>query len=176
ERLLEEVERAESDDAHRGLDRTVARDHDDRQLRRLLLHAAHQLDAVDLGHPDVDDRQPRHRLLEQVERHPPVGPLHPVEALARQPPAQRVPDLLPVIPPQNRLGHSPPLHVCSAPPYAPRRACTTSCAACRRTGNSRMKRLPRGTWSRTRMKPLWSATMLDTMASPSPVPSGLVEK
>ena len=44
------------------------------------------------------------------------------------------------------------------------------------TGNSITKRLPTGLFSSTRMEPLWSSTILLTMARPSPVPRCLVEK
>src|SRR5262249_40557643 len=62
EGLLEEVEGAVADDAHGGLDGAVPRDHDDGHAGRLPSHALHQLDAVHLGHPDVDDGETR-RLL-----------------------------------------------------------------------------------------------------------------
>src|SRR6185437_2408638 len=68
--LLEEVERAETDDANGGLDRAVARDDDDRHSWRLHPHALHQLDAVDVGHPYVDDGEARRGLRQQLERAP----------------------------------------------------------------------------------------------------------
>ena len=46
-------------------------------------HALHQLDAVDLRHPHVDDRQPRHRLSEHRERVAAVLGLEHVVALVR---------------------------------------------------------------------------------------------
>src|SRR5213594_4800618 len=89
ERLLEEVEGAEADDAHRGLDRAVPRDDDDRHPGRLVAHPLDQLDAVHLGHPHVHDRQPRRDVLEQLERAAPVGGLEHLEALVGEHAAQR---------------------------------------------------------------------------------------
>src|SRR3989442_390920 len=106
----------------------------------------------------------------------PVGRLEHLEALVGEHAAQRVPDVLLVVHHQDRLGHPSPPPRRYAPAYAPCWARTASCAARRRTGNSRTKRLPRGRLSRTRINPLWSATIADTIASPRPVPSGLVEK
>ncbi len=115
ERLLEEVEGAEADDAHRGLDRAVPRDDDDRHPGRLVAHALDQLDAVHLGHPHVHDRQPRRGVLEQLEGAAAVGGLEHLEALVGEHAAQRVPDVLLVVHHQDRLGHPSP------PPDATRR-------------------------------------------------------
>jgi hypothetical protein len=108
ERLLEEVECAETDDAHRGLDRAVAGNDDDRHARRLGPHALHQLDPVDVGHPHVDDGEARRRVREQLERAAPVGRLDHLEPLIGQHSAQRLPDVLLVIDHQDRLGHPSP--------------------------------------------------------------------
>ena len=105
EGLLEEVEGPEPDHAHRGLDRPVAGDHDDGDARRLLPHAGDELDAIHLGHPDVDDGEARRRALQQVERLPPISGLDDLEPLVRQHPAQRVADLLLVVDHQDRVGH-----------------------------------------------------------------------
>ncbi len=110
ERLLQEVERPHADHAHRGVDRSVAGDHDDRDLGRLLAHARDELDAVDLGHPDVHDREVRQLLLEQLERPPAVRRLHHFVPLVRQHAAQRVPDVGLVIHHQDRVRHPYPLH------------------------------------------------------------------
>ncbi len=115
ERLLEEVEGPEADDAHRGLDRAVPRDDDDRHPGRLVAHALDQLDAVHLGHPHVHDREPRGGVPEQLEGAASVGRLEHLEALVGEHAAQRVPDVLLVVHHQDRLGHPSP------PPDARRR-------------------------------------------------------
>src|SRR5262249_58617856 len=119
-----------------------------------------------------DDGEARLLLLQHLQRGAAVLGLQHVEALVGQHPAQRVPDLRLVIHHQDRFRHVLP----PQEPYAPRRARATRWAGRLRTGNSRTNRVPCGGLSRTRMKPLWSATIAETIASPSPVPSGLVEK
>ncbi len=116
EGLLEKVGGAEADRVHRRLDRPVPRDHDDRDARHLLAHALHQLDAVHLGHPDVHDGEPGHRVVERGERRPAVLGLEHLVPLVDEHIAQGLADVRLVVDHQDRLGHVPPPRAPSHPP------------------------------------------------------------
>ena len=76
QRLLDEVEGPHLDRADRRFDVAVARDHDDFGLRRGLFDTAEQFDAVDIGHPDVEQHQARALLGDEVHHRPRAARVH----------------------------------------------------------------------------------------------------
>ena len=68
ERLLDEVVGAELGRLDRGLDGAVAGDHDHRGLRAHALDLGQGLEAVDAGHPDVEEDEVGRLLLQPGDR------------------------------------------------------------------------------------------------------------
>jgi hypothetical protein len=66
ERLLDEVGGAQARRGDRVLDVAVAGDHDYADIRPLGLDAAQHFDAVDVGHPDVEQNERRVLARDQV--------------------------------------------------------------------------------------------------------------
>ncbi len=95
--------------AHGRLDVSVPGDDDDSGSRMTLLDLAQNLDAIDLGHPDVDEDEPRVLRGDHRERGSPVVRLEHTEALVREHPAYAGADLLLVVDDQDRLSHQPAL-------------------------------------------------------------------
>jgi len=88
-RLLDEIGGAEPGRRDRVLDVAVAGDHDDADFGPLGLDAAQKLDAVDIGHPDVE--QDQRRVFARDKLHHPgrvAGVEHP-KALVAQDSAER---------------------------------------------------------------------------------------
>src|SRR2546426_3120380 len=78
ERLGDEVRRAEAERLHGRLLGRHGRDHQHREVPEPVvgLHLLEQLQAVDLGHHDVEEQELRPLLLEPPEEVPPAGGAH----------------------------------------------------------------------------------------------------
>jgi hypothetical protein len=78
-------------------------DHDDRDRPPGLVPAqlGQELEAIHLGHHEVEDDQTGRRLLDARERGPPVLGLHHGVALSLQQPADQLPELSVVVHDQN---------------------------------------------------------------------------
>ena len=108
ERLLKKMESAKLRNAHRGFDVSVPGDDNDGQLRRSLANGCHQLDTVELWHPDVDDRQVGSHTLDKIQRPAPVSCFGNFKALVGKDPTYGTTNLLLVVHHQNRFHNPPP--------------------------------------------------------------------
>ena len=160
QRLLDEVERAHLDGAHRRLDVAVAGDHDDLRFDLPLAHPRERGEAVHAGQPDVEHDDVVGLAAETLEAgFAAVDGVHLV-ALVAQHAAERAANAGFVVNEQDRW-HVVTSRVRERP--------------CRSLGSSTAKRVPRGTLSVTSMLPPCSATMRRTIARPRPLPRRLVE-
>ena len=175
ERLLDEVEGAELGRLHRGLDVAVAGDHDDRRtLGRL---ARMRCAAARCRRPPASRRRAitssrRARCASSSSARAPVLRLEHAQPSSRQHAAQRVADLVLVVDHQDRVA------IASSPP---RLAPYALAAAAQLRGRPPHRELDHEADAARRVvahadEAWWSATIADTIASPSPVPSFLVEK
>src|ERR1700693_2042185 len=151
QRLLEEVVCPEPHGAHGGLDAGVAGDHHDGHFLQTAVRGFQDREAVAVAQPDIEEREVEVLLFQPLETLLARLDRSDRVSLVGQDLRERLPDSFLVIDDE----HAPLLHA---------------------AGSSMMKRAPRGQFSSTRMVPLWSATMRDTIASPRPVPRPFVVK
>src|SRR5437879_1004979 len=156
ERLFDVVVGAQLDRLDRRFDGPVAGHHDDQQARVGLHRALERLDAVEIGHPDVEEHQVRGGIsLDELEGFLAALRHGNLVALVLQDARERVEDRRLVVHDQDVVRHG----------YWRGQ-----------TGSSIVKTAPVGTWLPARMRPLWSEMMRCTMASPRPVPVFFLEK
>src|SRR5438132_1221630 len=124
---------------------------------RLGLHRPlDRLDAVEIGHPDVEQHEIGRRIrLDELESVLAALRHRDLVTLVLQDARERIEDPQLVVHDQDVVRHG-------------RRR--------DQTGSSIVKIAPFGTWLAARMRPLWSEMMRCTMASPRPVPVFFLEK
>src|SRR5207302_8101306 len=114
-----------------------------------------RLDAVEIGHPDVEQHEIGGRIrLDELEGVLAALRHRYLVSLVLQDARERIEDPQLVVHDQDVVRHGRP----------------------DQTGSSIVKIAPFGTWLAARMRPLWSEMMRCTMASPRPVPVFFLEK
>ena len=149
--LLQKIVGAQTHGAHRRLDIGVPRDHHDRDLAQPTGRCFQYRKAVEVPQPDVQEGQVEVLFPEPSQSLFAGFDRGDRVPLVSQDLRERLPDGLLVVDDEDATL----LHA---------------------AGSSMMNRAPRGRFSSTRMVPLWSATMRDTMARPRPVPRPFVVK